>query len=305
FSDTVIGWLVSSTEGNDFLQRTEIAVDGDGDRNLLVGGTAFAGIQAALDEAVADDTARLAAGNYSGTFNYDVAGLTVIAQSGAVQNVTYAPAGTEGITVIAAGGADTSTTGAGNDIVYGGAGIDHLNGGAGNDALVGGTGNDVMTGGGGDDTAYVDAAGDVVVEAVGGGNDRVATAVSYTLSSGVAVEILEVLDSASTAATPINLFGNEFANRLVGNAGDNALVGGGGADSMVGYLGNDTFYVDNVGDVVEEYAGQGADRVATSVSYTLNASADVERLDAINISDTTAIDLTGNSVAQTLFGNDR
>ncbi|HYD13548.1 MAG TPA: Calx-beta domain-containing protein, partial [Allosphingosinicella sp.] len=75
FTDTVLGWVITSTEGNDFLQRTEIVIDGTGQRNLLVGATAFAGLQAALDEAVADDNVRLAAGSYSGTFNYDVTGL--------------------------------------------------------------------------------------------------------------------------------------------------------------------------------------------------------------------------------------
>ena len=38
---------------------------------------------------------------------------------------------------------------------------------------------------------------------------------------------------------------------------------------MTGGLGNDSFYVDNAGDVVTEVAGQGTDRVLSEVSYAL------------------------------------
>ena len=38
---------------------------------------------------------------------------------------------------------------------------------------------------------------------------------------------------------------------------------------MIGGTGNDTYYVDNAGDVVVEYANEGTDWVATTISYTL------------------------------------
>ena len=49
FTDTVIGWITTSSDGNDVLQNVEIAVEGSGQRNLLVGSTGFAGIQAASE----------------------------------------------------------------------------------------------------------------------------------------------------------------------------------------------------------------------------------------------------------------
>ncbi len=43
---------------------------------------------------------------------------------------------------------------------------------------------------------------------------------------------------------------------LTGNGAANILDGRGGADTMIGGLGNDTYVVDDDGDVVTELAGQ-------------------------------------------------
>lgn len=54
---------------------------------------------------------------------------------------------------------------------------------------------------------------------------------------------------------------------FIGNSVDNILDGVIGVDFMCGGVGNDIYYVDNVGDVVSECVGEGWDMVQLSVSY--------------------------------------
>ncbi|MHC2001783.1 beta strand repeat-containing protein [Methylobacterium sp. CM6241] len=186
----------------------------------------------------------------------------------------------------------TFNGGTGNDILYGEAGNDTLNGGAGADLLYGRGGNDLY---------YVDNAGDRVFETAGNGADRVLTSVSYKLAAGQEIERLDIASATGTAA--INLTGNEITNALLGNAGANTLNGGAGADLLYGRGGNDLYYVDNAGDRVFETAGNGADRVLTSVSYKLAAGQEIERLDIASATGTAAINLTGNEITNALLGN--
>ena len=69
-----------------------------------------------------------------------------------------------------------------------------------------------MQGLGGNDIYFVDNAGDVVIEAAGGGTDRVATSVSYVLAAGQEIEFFTTDECGGTSA--INLTGNELANPL-------------------------------------------------------------------------------------------
>ena len=87
------------------------------------------------------------------------------------------------------------------------------------------------------------------------------------------------------------------------------INGGVGADIMMGKGGNDTYYVDNIGDQVIEMmsgwasnASGGVDTVVTTVDYTLSAF--VENLQTANASGTDALVLTGNAFANTITGNE-
>jgi Ca2+-binding RTX toxin-like protein len=294
YADTVLGWVVSSSiDGNDILDGVEIVIDGEGQRNLLVGATAYASTQVALDAAQDGDNIRLATGNYTGTYTYDESDLSIIAQPGAVLNATFSTAGTDGISVTGGASADNITTDDGDDTLNGGGGNDVLNGAAGADAMAGGDGNDIF---------YVDQAGDSVSELTGQGTrDVVYASASFALGAGSAVEVLSTTSSAGTTA--INLTGNELSQELYGNAGANVLDGRGGIDYMFGFGGNDLYYVDVAGDVVGEAAGEGRDVVYASASYTLAAGSEIEVLSSDNYDGTSALALTGNGIANEIFGN--
>lgn len=186
--------------------------------------------------------------------------------------------------------------------LFGGAAADVLIGLDGDDILSGDAGIDRMVGGTGNDTFYVDNSGDTVEELAGEGSDRVAAEISYILPAGASVERLDVRDLVGTNA--VRLTGNEIVNTLIGNNGNNVLDGGGGNDLMIGLNGDDTYYVDSAGDNVHEEAAAGNDRVAASVSYQLTENQFIDRLDAITLTDTSPINLTGNRHSNTIVGND-
>jgi Ca2+-binding RTX toxin-like protein len=253
----------------------------------------FPTIQAALNAAGGFQTMQVAGGTYSGSVTFDVAGMSVSFDPGAVQTMTWTPVGTIGIEINAGEGNDTIVTGAGADTIRGAGGNDILNGGGGADSMRGGAANDLY---------FVDSAGDVIVEAAGQGSDRIFASLSYALGAGVSVETLGTTNNAGTAA--INLTGNELANTIFGNAGANLLDGRAGADAMAGFGGNEFYFVDNGGDRVVEGASEGtADRVFASVSYALGAGVYVETLSTDFNAGTNAINLSGNELANTMFGN--
>ena len=72
---------------------------------------------------------------------------------------------------------------------------------------------------------------------------------------------------------------------------------------MEGGTGDDTYYVDNGADDVIEVAGQGADQVRTSASYSLAPGSEVEMLETTDPTATTAISLGGNEYANIIIGN--
>jgi serralysin len=184
--------------------------------------------------------------------------------------------------------------GTGNSLgnyIEGAAGNDRLDGRDGDDFLNGGAGADQMIGGSGWDVYVVDNAGDQIVEAAGGGIDQVRSSISYTLGANVE-------DLLLTGAAAINGTGNGLVNYITGNAAANVLDGKAGADVLTGGGGNDSYVVDNSGDLVRESSGGGTDTVRSSVSHML--AVNVENLILTGIA---AINGTGNGLANSLSGN--
>jgi Ca2+-binding RTX toxin-like protein len=179
-----------------------------------------------------------------------------------------------------------------------------------NDVLKGGagpvTGLDTFLGGLGDDRYFVDSSDDVVIEFAGEGDDTVISTADYTLRTGGVENLTLGIGSAAKNGT-----GNDLDNTLLGNAQNNVLVGGKGndwldgktgADTLTGGLGDDTYSVDNIGDVVDELAGEGIDTVNTTLNNYSLAGTNAENL-SLALGSAVAINGTGNDLNNYLTGN--
>ncbi len=181
--------------------------------------------------------------------------------------------------------------GAANGTHNGTGGADRIDAADGNDTINGGAGADHMIGGSGNDVFHVDNAGDRVIERTNGGTDTVRSSIGHTLAANVENLVL-------TGTGNINGVGNSRANELWGNTGNNVLNGLAGADKMYGGKGNDTYAVDNAGDLVVEDSGNGTDTVLASIDHTLRAN--VENLTLTG----SAVRGTGNSANNVIGGTD-
>lgn len=178
--------------------------------------------------------------------------------------------------------------------------------GAGDDTLNGGLGNDTMAGGIGNNIYYMDSEADTVTEEADEGTDTVYSSVNTSLAANVENLTLvgnwgcyahgNELDNIITGNSGNNLIyayagadtvyggggndvirGYEGDDVLFGGAGDDIMAGADGSfttmpfgnDTLVGGAGNDTYGVTNVEDIIIENAGEGTDRVVSTVSYTL------------------------------------
>jgi Ca2+-binding RTX toxin-like protein len=157
--------------------------------------------------------------------------------------------------------------------------------------LDGGAGVDTMRGGAGDDTYLLDQYDNAVVEAAGEGVDTISTPWDHEL--GANIENLTF-----TGVGVVTGIGNALDNRLTGNSNWNFLDGRAGSDTMIGGLGNDTYFVDILGDTIVELAGEGEDTVQSAVTFTLS-----ENLENLTLTGTAAIDGTGNASANRILGN--
>lgn len=125
--------------------------------------------------------------------------------------------------------------------------------------------------------------------------DLAGASAQTTLTLAVATAAPRILYGTANADVLTTSSGNDS---LYGYAGNDTLNGGIGADRMVGGLGDDTYHVDNIGDIVVENYSEGIDTVMSSVSHTLATY--VERG---TLTGNASVNLTGNNVNNVLTGN--
>ena len=181
-------------------------------------------------------------------------------------NVFFAWSGFEDFRITGSAGNDTIQTGAGNDTVSGAAGHDWISLGVGHDYATALGGNDTLIGEAGSDTLFGGTGNNSLV---GGSSD----------------------DSLS---------GNYGRDTLDGGQGHDTLLGGPGIDSLLGGPGNDTYEVDNVGDIMVEFGGLagGLDTVLSSITKTLGP-----HLENLTLTGNAVIHGAGNSRANHILGN--
>ena len=170
--------------------------------------------------------------------------------------------------------ADTINGLNGDDLLFGYGGIDILNGDNGNDQLFGGIDNDTLNGGENNDTLYGES-----------GND--------TLNGNNGADQLYGGDGNDI------LFG-ELSSEF-GDGGD-ILDGGTGADTMDGGDLDDTYYVDNVGDITKEVFNDSLgglnDVVYASATHTIGFGIEI-----LNLTGIANINGTGNAMNNFINGN--
>ncbi|QSJ21020.1 calcium-binding protein [Nostoc sp. UHCC 0702] len=135
------------------------------------------------------------------------------------------------------------------------------------------------------------------------------TSATNTIDTGAGNDTVTILATASGNYTVNGGAGNDTItggagnDTLIGGLGNDILNGGAGVDNMVGGDGSDVYYIDIATDVVTEtnalVSTGGIDTVNSSLAaYTLGAN-----LENLTLTGTSAINGTGNTLANQITGN--
>ncbi|SEH43531.1 Regulatory P domain of the subtilisin-like proprotein convertase [Magnetospirillum fulvum] len=151
---------------------------------------------------------------------------------------------------------------------------------------------------------WIKSFADISISTLTIGTVTVARVQAYDGSHSLALHLYGVTASQLTAehfliaTIPGGVYGGSANDTLAGDAGGNWIDGGAGADIMEGRTGDDTYIIDNVGDVVKELPGGGFDTVTSSVSFTL-----ADNVEQLKLTGSASISGTGNDADNRLVGN--
>lgn len=228
-----------------------------------------------------------------------------------------------------------------NDFLLGDSGDNTLNGGAGSDTLHGGVGNDTYQFGRGSGQDVILAndssankidtlqlldllAADVSVKRSDGGlllrvhgtsdsltvknyfgGDKIeqivfsdGTVWTESFINNMTLQSTNEADVIVGFVTDDTICGGFGEDHLVGGDGNDTLMGDADADTLLGGAGNDT-YVVGTGDTTIEAADEGTDSVQSSITWIL-----ATHVENLTLTGTSAIDGTGNTLDNSLVGND-
>lgn len=121
---------------------------------------------------------------------------------------------------------------------------------------------------------------------------------SQTMLQMTAINGTSGNDTLSGLAAPDTINGLAGNDILYGYAYNDTMDGGTGADTMIGGTENDSYFVDDAGDVVTENSGEGTDTVNSSITYALGSN-----LENLALLGTSAINGVGNTLRNYIMGN--
>ncbi|MBR0551004.1 peroxidase family protein [Stakelama marina] len=157
-------------------------------------------------------------------------------------------------------------------------------------------------------TITVEVAGDIELEDDESFTVNLSAVSNVTIDPASATSVITITNDDSynviTGTNGNNLLNGTAAPDMIsGLNGNDRIHGLGGDDLMIGGAGNDFYYVEQAGDQVVELAGEGTDRVYSSVSWAADPTSEIEFILTTDTRGTDAIDLGGTDTANDIRGN--
>ena len=198
--------------------------------------------------------------------------------------VTYTASNIENLTLLGSSNIDATrnnldnilTGNNGNNILKGEAGNDQVNAWGGNDILYGGTGNDNLCSDSGDDTIYGED-----------GNDTLASGIGNDPSKMEGLGMIHYLVATITIPSMVKMVMIIFMAEME-------------MTPCPGGAGDDTYIVDSSSDSITENESEGTDKIYSSATFITP-----DNVENLNLTGSSNIDATGNSLNNTINGNSR